>query len=67
MKIAANEVRQVLRRQGRYRVAQLEVADVGSDRYDPSNRTARTDLAAALRRLSPEDREVSCVAPRLRV
>lgn len=58
VKIAANEVRQVLRRQRRYRVAQIEVADVGTDADDPSNRTARTDLAVALRRLSPEDREV---------
>jgi len=58
VKIAANEVRQILRRQGRYRVTQIEVADVGSDMHDPSNRTARADLEAALRRLSPEDREV---------
>ena len=58
VKIAANEVRQVLRRQGRYRVAELELADIGSDTDDPSTRTVRTDLTAALRRLSPEDREV---------
>lgn len=39
VKIAASEVRQVLRRQRRYRVAQIEVADVGSDTNDPSRRT----------------------------
>ncbi len=58
VKIAANEVRQVLRRQRRFRVAQIEVADVGSDTHDPSTRTAHTDLTEALRRLSPEDREL---------
>ena len=56
--IAANEVRQVMRRQRRHNVVQIEVADVGSDRHDPSTRAARADLAAALQRLAPEDREL---------
>jgi RNA polymerase sigma-70 factor (ECF subfamily) len=56
--IAANEVRQALRRQRRRPVAQIEVADVGSDIHDPAERVAQTDLAAALGRLSPDDRLV---------
>ncbi len=58
MKIAANEVRQVLRRQRSHHVVQIEVADVGSDEHDPSGRAAHTDLAAALQRLSPDDRSL---------
>ncbi|MCJ7711527.1 MAG: sigma-70 family RNA polymerase sigma factor [Chloroflexi bacterium] len=56
--IAANEVRQVMRRQRRHHVVQIEVADVGSDTHDPSTRAAHADLAVALRRLTPEDREL---------
>jgi RNA polymerase sigma-70 factor, ECF subfamily len=58
VKIAANEVRQVLRRQRRHHVVQIEVADVGSDEHDPSGRAAHADLAAALQRLSPDDRSL---------
>ncbi len=47
-----------MRRQRRHNVVQIEVADVGSDMHDPSTRAAHSDLAAALRRLSPEDREL---------
>jgi RNA polymerase sigma factor (sigma-70 family) len=54
--IAANEVRQTLRRQRRHQVVEIQVADVGSHQGDPAVRTALTDLAVALRRLSPEDR-----------
>jgi RNA polymerase sigma factor (sigma-70 family) len=56
MAVAANEARQILRRERRYRVVEIEVADVGSPHGDPAARTALTDLAVALRRLSPEDR-----------
>jgi RNA polymerase sigma-70 factor (ECF subfamily) len=56
--IAANEARQALRRQRRHGVVEIEVADVGSLQDDPSRRTARIDLAAALRRISPEDRAI---------
>lgn len=56
MAVAANEARQLLRRQRRHQVVEIDVADVGTDRFDPGARTAFTDLAAALRRLNAEDR-----------
>jgi RNA polymerase sigma factor (sigma-70 family) len=56
MAIAANEARQILRRQRRYQVVEIEVADVGSPHGDPAANSALTDLSVALRRLSPEDR-----------
>ena len=56
MAVAANEARQILRRARRYRVVEIEVADVGSPHGDPAARSALTDLSIALRRLSPEDR-----------
>jgi len=56
MAVAANEVRQAMRRQGRHHVVEIEVADLGSSHGDPAARSALTDLAVALRRLSPEDR-----------
>jgi RNA polymerase sigma factor (sigma-70 family) len=56
MAVAANEARQMQRRQRRHRVVEIEVADVGSPQADPAARAAQTDLAIALRRLSPEDR-----------
>src|SRR6185503_8547144 len=56
MAVAANEARQILRRQRRNRVIEVEVADVGSADGDPAANSALTDLAVALRRLSPEDR-----------
>jgi RNA polymerase sigma-70 factor (ECF subfamily) len=54
--IAANEARQALRRHRRHTVVEIEVADVGSVEDDPSGHVDRSDLAAALRRLSDEDR-----------
>ena len=54
--IAANEVKQAMRRQRRHRLVEIEVADIGSNHGDPAARSALTDLAVALRRLSPEDR-----------
>ncbi len=56
MTVAANEARQILRRQRRRQVIEIEVADIGSSHGDPAARSALTDLAVALRRLSPEDR-----------
>ena len=56
MAVAANEARQILRRQRRYQVVQIEVADIGSPHGDPAAHTALADLAVALGRLSPEDR-----------
>jgi RNA polymerase sigma factor (sigma-70 family) len=58
MAIAANEARQVMRRLRRHHVVKIDVADVGSDEHDPYRRASRPDLAAALRRLSPEDRSL---------
>lgn len=54
--IAANELRQVMRRARRHTVVQIEVADVGSAEHDPSRLAAGADLAAALRSLSADDR-----------
>jgi RNA polymerase sigma factor (sigma-70 family) len=54
--IAANEARQILRREHRDRIVELEVADVGADGTDPAARPAVTDLVLAVRRLTPEDR-----------
>jgi RNA polymerase sigma factor (sigma-70 family) len=56
MTVAANEARQMLRRQRRHPVVEIEVADVGSHQGDPATRSALADLTVALRRLSPEDR-----------
>jgi len=56
MSVAANEARQLVRRQRRHPVVQIEVADIGSRQGDPAGRAAFADLAIALRRLSPEDR-----------
>ena len=54
--VAANEARQLLRRQRRHVVVEIDVADVGSGRSDPAANAALVDLAVALRRLSPEER-----------
>jgi RNA polymerase sigma-70 factor, ECF subfamily len=56
MTIAANEVRQQLRRQKRARVVEVEVMDLGSERLDPASRVGVLDLRTALRQLTPEDR-----------
>jgi RNA polymerase sigma factor (sigma-70 family) len=54
--VAANEARQMLRKQHRDRLTTLDVADVGSHRDDPASRPADTDLLAAIRLLPPDDR-----------
>ena len=56
MAIAANEARQILRRERRHHVVEIDVADVGSHHGDPATYSALTDLAVALRGLSPEER-----------
>ena len=56
MAVAANEARQILRRERRYQVVDIDVANIGSRRGDPAVHSALTDLAVSLRRLSPEDR-----------
>jgi RNA polymerase sigma factor (sigma-70 family) len=54
--VAANEARQLMRKQHRDRVMPLAVADIGSDRDDPASRAADADLLAAIRLLSPDER-----------
>ncbi len=54
--VAANEARQLLRRKRRAAVVEIDVADVGSSRGDPSDSIPSVDLRAAVRRLDPEDR-----------
>lgn len=54
--IAANQVRQAMRRQRLRPIVEIEVADIGSSHGDPAARSDLTDLAAAMRRISPEDR-----------
>lgn len=55
--VAANEARQILRRQRRYRVVEIEVADAGFPHGDPAarhrcrGRATRDALAAARRRV----------------
>ena len=56
MTIAANEARQLLRSRRREQVFELNLADAGTTRVDPATNPGITDLAIALRRLSPEDR-----------
>src|SRR3954447_753207 len=55
--VAANEARQLLRRQRRRSVVELSVAEsLNPAAGDPSGRTDDLDLANALARLDPEDR-----------
>jgi RNA polymerase sigma factor (sigma-70 family) len=55
--VAANEARQLLRRQRRRAVVELSVAGtVTAASIDPSGRTDDLDLADALARLDPDDR-----------
>jgi RNA polymerase sigma-70 factor, ECF subfamily len=58
MSVAANEARQLVRRQRRHPVVQIEVADVGSTHGDPGSRAGLLDLSAALRRLPADDRAI---------
>jgi RNA polymerase sigma factor (sigma-70 family) len=54
--VAANEARQLIRKQHRGRMMRIEVADIGSDRDDPASRVADADLLAAIRLLPAEER-----------
>jgi len=54
--VAVNEARQLVRRQRRDRVVEIEVADVASDHGDPASRASVTDLVHAVRQLPVEDR-----------
>jgi RNA polymerase sigma-70 factor (ECF subfamily) len=56
MAIAANEARQIVRRQRRQAITEIPVADAGSDRNDPGTSAASIDLRRALARLSPDER-----------
>lgn len=56
--IAAREVRHLVRRERRHRVVDIAVADIGSGHADPGASTAVADLAAALARLSGDERQV---------
>ena len=54
--VAANDARQLVRKQHRGRVMSIEVADIGSDRDDPASRAADADLLAAIRLLPADER-----------
>lgn len=54
--IAANETRQLLRRQRRVRIVEIQVADVGSDADDPAALAEVEDLVTAIRLLPADDR-----------
>jgi RNA polymerase sigma-70 factor (ECF subfamily) len=54
--IAANESRQLIRRQRRRTVVELSTADPGRHEPDPGDRIEVVDLARALQHLSPDDR-----------
>ena len=54
--VAANEARQLIRKQHRHRITPLEVADIGSHRDDPATHAADADLLAAIRLLPADDR-----------
>lgn len=62
MSIAANEARQLLRSERRRVTLPFEVADLGSHQFDPGSGASlggySPDLAASLRRLSPEERQL---------
>ena len=69
MTIAANEVRQQLRREKRERVVEIEVIDIGSERLDPASRAGVLDLRTALRAIDPRGprpaRDAACRRLRL--
>lgn len=59
--VAANEARQACRRQRRWNVVQLDVAEIdpegcGPELSDPADRADELDLECALRHLSPDER-----------
>jgi RNA polymerase sigma-70 factor (ECF subfamily) len=54
--IAANEARQLMRRQRRHVITEITAADASSSHEDPGARAGQIDLRAALARLSPDER-----------
>jgi RNA polymerase sigma-70 factor, ECF subfamily len=58
LSVAANEARQLVRRQHRRAVIELKVRPLEPSDPDPSDEIDRLDLANALHRLSPEDRTI---------
>ena len=56
--MAANEARQIIRRQRGRSVVEISAADVATAAGDPSLRAQAIDLDAALRQLSPDDRAI---------
>lgn len=56
MAVAANEARQLMRRQRRHVVAEIAAADVGSSHADPGGQADRIDLQAAMARLNADER-----------
>jgi len=56
--IAANEARQIIRREHRRRVVEVSVVDTSRSHEDPQARAALADLGIALRRLGPDDRSL---------
>ena len=54
--IAANEARQLLRRDRRNRIVSIEIADVGTNVDDPAERSSDGALLTAVRHLQPDDR-----------
>ncbi len=57
--VAANEARQLLRRQRRRSIVEISVGAASpDDAGDPAGRAADMDLAAAFGRLSPDDRSL---------
>jgi DNA-directed RNA polymerase specialized sigma24 family protein len=58
MAIAANEARQLMRRERRHVVIEISAADVSAVGGDPAGRSAQLDLGAALRGLDPLDRTI---------
>jgi RNA polymerase sigma-70 factor (ECF subfamily) len=58
MAIAANEARQLVRRQRRRMLNEVVAVDAGSSDGDPGTEAGRIDLRAALGRLSPEERSL---------
>jgi RNA polymerase sigma-70 factor, ECF subfamily len=56
--IAAREARHMARAERRHRVVDTEVTNIGSSQGDPGAWAGTADLAAALRRLGADDRQV---------
>jgi RNA polymerase sigma-70 factor (ECF subfamily) len=58
MAIAANEARQLIRRQRRQVVNEIVTVEPGSNATDPDAHSGLIDLRAALARLSPDERSL---------